>query len=307
MAVLKTSDLTQEMMTFYNRVFLARAEGPQVYAEGSQKRGQSQNNGKVIRFTRYTPLATVTTALTEGSNPSEIAISATNVDVTLAEYGNTMKLSRFLSLTSIDANNREKIELLGQNMGETLDELVRAELASGATEQLANGKAFVSLIAASDTFDSDEVRKARRTLMANKAIRYQGKYGFLGKIQPFTEYDLMGDTTWVNSKVYSDVEDLYRGEIGALHGVRFLLSQDGLSSASGASSANVYSNFIHGAEAFGTYDLEGDKPQLHIVANSKLDSGNPAGRFGLVSWAGSFAVKTLNANWIVEVRTGATQ
>lgn len=303
MAVQKTTDLTNEVMTYYQRKFLARAEGPQVHAEGAQKRSMGKNTGKTIHFTRYSPLATVTSALTEGSNPSEVALTDAAVTANLAEYGSSVKLSRFLTLTSIDANNAEKIELLGQNMGETLDELVREELATGATAQLANGVAAVSDIAATDIFDVDEVRKAVRTLKANKAISYQGRFPWVGKVQPYTSYDLMGDSAWLNAKQYSDVDDLYRGEIGAIHGVRFLETMDGKTTSS---TVTVYHNFIHGAEAFGVYDLEGDPVKLHIVPNTKLDSGNPAGRFGLASWAGSFVAKTLNGNWVIDVQTGAT-
>lgn len=307
MAVQSTSNLSEEMMTYYEKVFLARAMGPQVFAEGAQKRGQSKNMGKTIRFTRYTPLATVTTPLTEGSNPAEVSISAANVDATLAEYGNVVNLSRFLSLTSIDANNKEKIELLGQNMGETLDELVREELVTGATDQFAGSGAAITDVAVSDVLSAAEIRKAVRTLKGNKAREYAGKFGFMGKIQPSTTFDLQGDSVWQNAKTYSDVKDLYNGETGALHGVRFLESKDGkVSSGAGAASADVYHNIIHGAEAFGVYDLEGDKPQLHIVPNTQLDSANPTGRTGKAGWAGSFVTKTLNGDWIVDVQTGAT-
>jgi len=95
-------------------------------------------------------LATATTALTEGTNPGEVALTATNVSATLAEYGNVVKISRFLTLNGIDANNAEKIEVVGQNMGETMDELVRNELFTGATVQYQGAKAALSALAASD-------------------------------------------------------------------------------------------------------------------------------------------------------------
>jgi N4-gp56 family major capsid protein len=301
MATQVTTGLTQEMQTYYEKVFLDRAEYELIHKEGGQMKSQSKNEGKVIRFTRYTPLATVTTALSEGSNPSEVALTAANVDATLAEYGTTVKVSKLLSLTSIDRNMKEKIEVVGQNMGETLDQLVREELFTGATEQLANGKSAVSSVAATDTLDAAEIRKAVRTLKANKARSYKGRFPYIGKVQPFTSYDLMGDSTWENAKVYSDVNDLYQGEIGALHGVRFLETKAGKTTAS---TVTVYSNFVHGSDAFGVYDLEGDKPSLYIVTST--DTNNPAGRFVTVSWAGAYVCKTLNGDWAINIKTGAT-
>src|ERR1044071_1048930 len=142
MTVQKTSDsgLTPEMSTYYEKVFLARAEYEYIFNQGAQMRDMPANEGKVVYFTRHTPLATATTALTEGVNPSEVNLTAVTVSTTLAEYGNTVRISRFLALTSIDANNKEKIEVIGQNMGETLDELTRNELFTGATTQLAGAK-----------------------------------------------------------------------------------------------------------------------------------------------------------------------
>lgn len=298
-----TTGLTQEMSTYYEKVFLARAEYEYIHKEGGQMRSQPTNEGKQVNFTRHTPLATATTALTEGTNPAEVDLTATTVSAALAEYGTTVKISRFLSLTSIDRNNKEKIEVVGQNMGETLDELVRNQLYTGATAQLAGGKAALTAVAASDVLSASEIRKAVRTLEANKARKYQGRAAYIGKVGPYTKYDLLGDSTWVNAKTYSDVTDLYKGEIGELYGVRFLSSPN---QKTEASTVTVYSNFIHGSDAFGCIDLEGDKPKLYIIPHTNIDSGNTAGRFSTVAWAASFVCKTLNANWLINVKTGAT-
>jgi len=304
MAAEKTSTLTQEMSTYYEKVFLARAEYEFVHKEGAQMRTQPKNDGKTVNFTRHTPLATVTTALSEGTNPSEIALTASTVSATLAEYGTTVKISRFLSLTSIDANNKEKIEVIAQNMGETLDELVRNELFTGATAQLAGAKAALTDISASNTLSAAEIRKAVRTLKTNKARKYQGRGSYVCKTGPFPAYDLMGDTTWVNASTYDNgAEAIYKGEIGLLYGVRFLESAN---QKTEASTVTVYSNFVHGSDAFGAIDLEGDKPQLFIIPHTNIDSGNTAGRFSTVAWAASFVTKTLNANWLINVKTGAT-
>lgn len=303
MAAQKTSDLTAEMSVYYEKVFLARAEYEYVHKEGGQMRTQPMNEGKQVNFTRHTPLATATTALTEGTNPSEVALTATTVSAALAEYGNVVKISRFLSLTSIDRNNKEKIEVIGQNMGETLDELTRNELFTGATAQLAGAKAALTAVAASDVISAAELRKAVRTLENNKARKYQGRAAYIGKIGPYTKYDLLGDSTWVNSKTYSDVEKLYKGEIGELYGIRFLASPN---QKTESSTVTVYSNFVHGSDAFGCIDLEGDKPSLTIIPHTKPDSGNVVGRFSTVGWSASYVCKTLNANWIVNIKTGAT-
>ena len=309
MAVQTTGDLTAEMSTYYEKVFLARAEYEYIFNQGAQMRTMPANEGKQVNFTRHTPLATATTALTEGLNPAEVALTASTVSAALAEYGNTVKISRFLSLTSIDPNNKEKIEVVGQNMGETLDELTRNELFTGATVQLAGGKSVLTDVAITDVLSVAELRKAVRTLKLNKARKYQDRIApYLGKLGPNTSYDLQGDSTFISADIYDNgAVKLYNGELGRIMGVRLVESPNQYESVNaGTSNADIFSNFVHGSDAFGCIDLEGDKPKLYIIPHTQIDSGNPAGRFSMVAWAASYVTKTLNANWLINIKTGAS-
>jgi N4-gp56 family major capsid protein len=304
-----TTGLTQEMSIYYEKTFLDRAEYEYIFAEGAQMRSLPANEGKQVNFTRHTPLATVTTALSEGTNPAENALTATTVSAQLAEYGTTVKISRFLSLTSIDQNNEEKIEVVGQNMGETVDELTRNELATGGTAQLAGAKAALTDVGTTDVMSVVEIRKGVRTLKKNKAKRFQSKIApWVAKLGPDTSYDLTADTTYINADIYDNgAEKLYNGELGKILGARLIESPNQKETVDGgASSADIIWNFLHGQNAFGCIDLTGDKPDVFIIPNTKIDSGNAAGRFSLVSWAGSYVTKTLNANWLLAIKTGAT-
>lgn len=292
----KTTTLTGEMSIYYDKVFLRRAEYRHVLGEGAQKRSHGQNDGKVLVFNRYTPFDPQDTALTEGTNPPVSTITAGTVSCVLSEYGLSIKISKFLSLTSIDVNNREKIALLGQNMGETLNRIDRNELENG-TAYWAGGKVS-STIATSDTLAANDIADVVTSLEDSKAVPYEDGF-FLGKVNTHDKNKLIKTTAWLNAKTYSDVKDLYRGELGELYQVRFLLNIDKkTSTGTGAtsSSVTVYHTYIHGADAFGNYDLSGDTPKLYIVPN-KIDSGNPTGRFSLASWAGSYVSKNLNSAW----------
>lgn len=297
------------MSILYEKVFLDRAEYEYIFSEGGQMRAQPANEGVSVKFTRHTPLATVTTALTEGTNPAENALTASTVSATLSEYGTTVKISRFLALSSIDPNNEEKIEVIGQNMGETIDELTRNELATGGTAQLPGTRTALTDVTTADVMNISEVRKAVRTLKKNKAKRYQSRIApWIGKLGPDTSYDLTADTTFINSDIYDNgAEKLYNGELGKILGTRLIESPNQKESVDGgASSADIIWNFIHGQNAFGCIDLTGDKPDVYIIPHTKIDSGNAAGRFSLVSWAGAYVCKTLNTNWLIAVKTGAS-
>jgi len=302
MAAQTTSTLSGEVKTYYESKFLERAQYELLHGEGAQKNTHPKGEGKTITFNRYAPLPIASTPLTEGSNPSEVDLTATQVTVTLQEYGNVIRLSKLLKLTSIDKDAAEKTEVLGQNMGETLDYLDREALFAGATVQLAAGRSALNNIAAGDNLTSGEIRKAVRTLQVNKAMKYPDGF-FIGKIGPYTEYDIKADTTWVNSAVYSDVKKLYRGEVGSLYGVRFV---NVTNQKTESSTVTVYSNFIHGANAFAHYDLEQDVPQLYVKTPSDNDTYNPTDRFSTIGWAGSYVAKVLISEWVINVKTAAS-
>lgn len=296
------SGLSQEVKTYYEKVFLARAEYKLVLKEGGQLRTHPVNEGRTVNFTRYTPLTIITDPLGEASNPVTCSITACTVAMTLSEYGLTVNTSKLLSLISIDSNMKEKVALVGQNMGETLNRLIRSELGKG-TSYYPNGH-FVSSIAAGDVLDACNIRMMVRQLELNKAMPYQDGM-FIGKTEPYSKYKLLGDTTWVNGKTYSDIKDLYKGEMGELYQVRWLLNNDLASGTEATSTAasliTRFYTYVHGSEAFGAYDLEQDKPKLYILPNV-VDSNSPAGRISIISWAGSYACKLLNSDWVLTAR-----
>ena len=297
-----TGTLTQEVKTYYEKVFLARAEYELVLKEGAQMRTHPVNEGRTVNFTRYTPLTIITSPLGELSNPVTCAITACTVSMTLSEYGLTTIHSKLLTLVSIDSSMKEKVELVGQNMGETLNRLVRAELQNGTAFYGNNHD--VATFTAGDTLDACDIRLMTKALEIAKARPYKdGMY--IGKTDPISKYNLIGDSTWVNAKTYSDVKDLYRGEMGELYQVRWLLNKDVSSGTEAASTASSgvtrYYTYVHGDNSFGCYDLSQDKPKLYILPN-QVDSNSPAGRVSYVSWAGSYAVKLLNSDWVQAAR-----
>lgn len=297
-----SSSLTQEVKIYYDKVFLDRAEYELVLKEGSQSRTHPANEGRTVNFTRYTPLGIVTSPLGELSNPVTCAITACTVAMTLSEYGITTYHSRLLTTVSIDSGMKEKIELVGQNMGETLNRLVRAELESG-TAYYGNGHNVASFTSG-DTLDACDIRQITKTLELAKAMPYKdGMY--MGKTDPISKYNLIGDSTWVNAHTYKDGKELYKGEMGELYQVRWLLNKDyssGTEAASTAASTTVrFYTYVHGDNSFGTYDLATDQPKLYILPN-QVDSNSPAGRVSIITWAGSYATKLLNPDWVISAR-----
>lgn len=297
-----TSGLAQEVQTYYEKVFLARAEYEFVLKEGGQKRTHPANSGRTVNFTRYNPLTIITSPLGEASNPITCPINASTVSMSLSEYGLITTHGRLLTTVSIDAGMKEKIELVGQNMGQTLNRLVRSELENGTS--FYGNSHTVSTFTAGDVLDACNIRLMVQTLELNKARAYKDGL-YIGKTDPISKYKLLGDTTWVNAHTYKDGAELYKGEMGELYQVRWLLNKDyssGIEATSTASSGVVrFYTYIHGDDSFGVYDLETNKPQLFILPN-QVDSNSPAGRVSYITWAGAFATKILNSDWVLSAR-----
>jgi N4-gp56 family major capsid protein len=311
------TSLITPLQVYYDKVFLDRAKIELRHDFGAQTKNVPLHSGTVVRFTRFTPLALITTALSEATNPAEVAMTATNVSATIADYGNVTNVGSLYSMTQIEEGLQEHIEVHAQNAGESIDRLIRQELASGATTQIASGATLASDIMTSDVFSGVEIRKAVRTLKKNKAQRFPGGL-FRGIIGPDTAYDLFGDSEWLDAHRYTTSDAIERGVIGKLHGVEFVETNNqhkdvsaGLSgtpvTATSAGVVAVFSNFIFGQNAYGVINLGSiSAPKVYVKNPGEGDTSNPLNQFSTVGWKMPFAVKTLNADWIVNVKTGAT-
>lgn len=297
-----TSTLSPAVATYYEKVFLERSKYELILKEGGQVRTHPANEGKTVNFTYLNPSDIDATALTESCNPPACIITASTVAMTLAEYGKTFRSSKFLTLVSIDSKQKEMISVTGQSMGETLNRVVRTELRNGTAFR--PNSHTVATEAAGDILSASAIREMVKTLELAKAMTYADGL-LIGKTNPYSKYSLLGDSTWINAKTYSDVKDLYRGEMGELYQVRWLNNKDESAvceaTSTAASTVAVYYTYVHGDNSFGVYDLEGDQPKLYILPNV-VDSGSPAGRISLISWAGSYVSKLLRSDWILAAR-----
>ncbi|MDI6787546.1 MAG: N4-gp56 family major capsid protein, partial [Planctomycetota bacterium] len=131
MAVSSTLTITETIPRYYEKVLLDRLEAMLQFYEFADKKPIPQHAGKIITFTRYTNFAAQTTALTEGTTPTALQLSAANVTATLTQYGGWTNPTDFLSLIAIDDVTESSVELLGYNAGLSLDTLVRNVLSGG--------------------------------------------------------------------------------------------------------------------------------------------------------------------------------
>ena len=280
-----TGDLSPEMKVFYSDYLIDNATPKLVHDQFGQKHPIPKNGGKTIEFRKFSPLPKALTPLTEGVTPDGQSLTVTTIEATVAQYGNYVTLSDVLMLTAIDPMLVQATKLLGNQAGATLDTITREVLNAGTNVQYAGGVTSRGAVAAKLTVD--EIKRAVRALKTQNADKIGDSY--VAIIHPDCTYDLQSDPEWQRVKDY-DPSDWYEGEIGRIHGVRFVETTEAkVWEKAGSDSKTVYSTLVLADNAYGVTEITGGGLE-HIV--KQLGSSGTADPLNQRATAGWKAIKT---------------
>lgn len=307
-----TTSLAPTMQTYYDRKLLEWAKTRLVYANYGQKRSIPKNNGKIVQFRKwslFTPNPSAQ-ALTEGVTPTAQNLSMTAVTATVAQYGAFVEVSDLLDMTALDNVISDSSELLGEQLGNVIDMIVRDVMHSTTNVQFANGRASAAAITATDVLTVAEIRKAVRTLKKNKARQFTRKGGkphFVCICDPSATYDLQSDTLWQDVSKYSNAEQIYDGEIGRLFGVVFVESTNE-KVVTNTGSIGVHDTFVFGADSYGVIDIEGSGAVKAIVKpHGSAGTADPLDQRATVgAKVTAFTAAVLNPLWLVCIQHAVT-
>ena len=216
------------MKTFYEKMLLEREKTQHVHAQFGKPYSIPANNGLIVEMRKsnnYTP-STTALLLSEGVTPTGQTYGQTRVLATVAQYGSFVTLSDLLELTAYDNLIGENSELLGEQLGTTLDWIVRDAMVAEASAQRVGSRSTMLTIVAADKLSVDEVRKAVATLKKAKARPFKDG-SFVMIVDPDVVYDIQDDADWKTPNTYSGTKQLYTAELGMLFGVRFVGSTEG--------------------------------------------------------------------------------
>ena len=133
MTLTTTTQVGPAVSTMYDRLLLQRARPHLIHTLFGQKRNLLKKNGNTIKFRRYTSLSAATTPIGEGVSPAGSQLSKTDLTAVVSQYGDFVEISDVVDITVEDAVITEAVELLGQQFGETIDQIVRDTLSSVAS------------------------------------------------------------------------------------------------------------------------------------------------------------------------------
>jgi len=126
----------KDIKTLYKATYLLNREPELVFQQFAQKQANMDiplSKGDNVEFTRYAPLTTSATynLLTEGTTPNPEAYYPQTVNAVLDEYGNYVKPSSRLWLTTFDPKLGGLARLLGVQSGKQLDLKIQNCIAQG--------------------------------------------------------------------------------------------------------------------------------------------------------------------------------
>jgi hypothetical protein len=172
-----------------------------------------------------------------------------------------------------------------------------------------------------DVITARSVERAVAWLKFQNAPKYDGK-NYIGIMDPFVQYDFMGDSNWINAQQYASPENIKNGEIGKWGGVRWYedtepymeLITDGSAHESTQdrgfgvynASGTIRHTPIFGAHAIAGTRLDGVKDKLIIKVSGPQDTSNATNAFSLVSWRAFFVATVLNGCFGVNLLSTAT-
>lgn len=277
-------NLTAEQKTFYDRTLLSRLLPNLTFLKYGQKRPMPKNEGDTINFRRFNSLDVPAASLTEGVTPDGDNLSITAVTATVAQEGNWARLSDKISMVGIDPVLTESAALMGENAAKTLETRCADVIFKGTSQQFAGGAASAAAIAAGKVVNSEEIKKAVRTLRNNNAEPLEGGY-YIGFCDPSVAYDLQNDSLWQDISKYNGAENIMKGEIGRIHGVRFILTTMCPTDATTATAGTLHKTLIVGKDAYGVVDVNGSsKPEIIIKPTGSAGTEDPLNQRASVGW-----------------------
>ena len=110
-----------------------------------------------------------------------------------------------------------------------------------------------------------------------------GKY--YAVIHPSVAYDLRKSKEWIEAHKYAAPEQLFNGEIGELHGCRFI--ENVFAPILGGDYQNkagtvTYATYFFGKDAFGIIDPDGGA--LEMIVKDKSQIGGPLNQFSTIGY-----------------------
>ena len=299
MAYTGTGDVSSDTAAFQQLAYFAFRSQPMYEMIADVRSTAQTHNGASVQFNIYDNMAQATSALTETSDVTAVALGDSTVVVTLAEYGNAVITTAKLRGTSFLNVDADAANIIGYNMVDSIDKLV-SNVANGGTNviyaQGSMGSRPTSRVGIADaaTFGAQEGRQAVAELRTASAPGFENG-NYIGLVHPDVSYDLREQTAVTDVIQYQIRQEgaaVRNGSIGVFGGIEWIENPRApiLDDAGATGTTNVYQTLVAGrqalAKAFSRAPGFGEDPSVVFgPVTDTLRRFHPVGWYHLVGHA----------------------
>ena len=215
-------------------------------------------------------------------------------------------------MTGIDPIITETSELLGEEAGEVIDNRIQEALSKGTNVYFAgNSTTRAGLETATTKYlTANDIKKIVRKLKNANAKRFTDGFYHM-QIDPDIAYDLMNDSNWIDVSKYAKPEQMAKGELGKMHGMKFFETTNlntVKSSDTTESQIDVHIAYAYGKDSYDCIDLEGGagKPEIIVKPNGSSGSTDPLNQRASAGWKNCFTAVITQPLALVRVETGVS-
>jgi N4-gp56 family major capsid protein len=203
-----------------------------------------KGRGTTYTATRYLRIPLPNAPISEGVPPIGESMSINQVSVVAQQWGDKVTITDVAEMTIYHPLFQKATELVGLQVGETLERNTFLTLMSGSQINYVNFKGARGLLTAGDVLNPFEIQRAYSMLFNLGAPRFNGDEmtntrleadaggarasnnprqmpHYTALIHPFVAADLRQDAKVQQAWSYSDINRIYNYEAGEFNGIRF--------------------------------------------------------------------------------------
>jgi len=191
------------------------------YLTDAQFIEQPKNNGKHVKFFRYTELLPVTTPLYEGVTPDPQKLEETAFSVMTKQFGAWMDYTDEIDLWHVDKKTQAMSDRLNRQATLSIDTVGRDQICAGLNVLYPSGISARGSIQTSNVITFDMIKKAVLLLKKKGAQPFSDGY-FHAKISHETYHDLTNVQHWIDVSTYQGNDSrVQKYELGTIYKVKF--------------------------------------------------------------------------------------
>lgn len=286
------NDFTPEKAVFYNKTFMKNHIGKLVHGQFGEKLTMPKHSGNVVNIRGMSPYPTATTPLVEGVTPAGNTMNFFYVEIPVNQYGKFTPITDFAAFASRDDVLVHDAEELSSQSGRTIEEIDAEALNSGVSviyaPSVVNGTATAvssrSAITGNCKLTTDVLFRALNYLEMQNAEPIGDS--FVAIVHPNVKYDIMTSQGFIDVVKYANAQRIFKGEIGMIGNIRFVVSTFAKvwKGAAGNGNVDVYSTLVLGKDAYKTVEIEGQGMQTIIKPHGSGGTADPLNQRATQGW-----------------------